>query len=202
MNDPRAGDADLTAKAKIRNAALDLYAEHGEDRVSMRAVAAEAGVTVGLVQHHFTTKLGLRGAVEQLIVDYHAQAIASVSADGTPAEVAAARDGAVRQMLADHPPVVNYMRRVLLDPGPGGAALLTRLTELSRTEVTAMREAGLASTRRSVAEQTVDLMVRQVGELFLQPMVDAMWVQLTGDEDDEGKPVLRVRTDSAGKFAG
>ena len=65
MSDPRAADADLTAKAKIRNAALDMYAEQGEDRVSMRAVAARAGVTVGLVQHHFKTKDGLRQAVDE-----------------------------------------------------------------------------------------------------------------------------------------
>lgn len=71
MTDPRASDEDLTAKARIRNAALDLYAERGEDRVSMRAVAAAAGVAVGLVQHHFKTKDGLRVAVEQLVVDYY-----------------------------------------------------------------------------------------------------------------------------------
>ena len=45
MTDPRASDEDLTAKARIRNAALDLYAERGEDRVSMRAVAAAAGAS-------------------------------------------------------------------------------------------------------------------------------------------------------------
>ncbi len=82
MTDPRASDEDLTAKARIRNAALDLYAERGEDRVSMRAVAAAAGVAVGLVQHHFKTKDGLRVAVEQLVVDYYALAIASVPDEG------------------------------------------------------------------------------------------------------------------------
>ena len=51
MVDPRATVDDLTAKARIRNTALDLYATHGEDRISLRAIAAEAGVAVGLVQH-------------------------------------------------------------------------------------------------------------------------------------------------------
>lgn len=200
MADPRATDADLTAKAKIRNAALDLYAEHGEAGASMRAVAAHAGVTVGLVQHHFKTKDGLRTAVDQLIVDYHAQAIADAPPGGTPAEAAAARDEAVRQMLADHPTVVNYLRRVLIDPSPGGGNLLARLTELSRSEITAMRDAGLASTERSLAEQTVGLMVANVGRLFLQPMVDAMWEQLAADDPAATrKPTLTVtaRSDDA-----
>jgi hypothetical protein len=41
--DPRATDVDLTLKARIRNAALDLYARDGEDRVSMRAIATAVG---------------------------------------------------------------------------------------------------------------------------------------------------------------
>lgn len=200
MSDPRAADGDLTAKAKIRNAALDLYAAHGEDRVSMRAVAAEAGVTVGLVQHHFKTKDGLRRAVEELIVDYHRTAIASAPADGTPAQVAAARDEAVREMLTANPAVVGYMRRVLLDAGVE-QTLLQQLTELAREEVDKMRAAGLASTRRSVADQTVGMMVRNVGQLFLQPMVDAMWTQLATGDETTAKPTLTVgaRTDKAGE---
>ncbi|GED99992.1 putative transcriptional regulator, TetR family protein [Gordonia spumicola] len=183
----------MTAKAKIRNTALDMYAQYGEDRVSMRAVAAAAGVTVGLVQHHFKTKDGIRDAVEQLVVDYHASAIAEAGDEGSPAEVAAARDASVAAMLEANPAVVNYLRRQLLDPA-GGGRLLARLTELSRVQVVGLRESGQASTDRSVAEQTVGLMVRQVGHLFLQPMVDAMWTQLTADDADSGeKPTLSVR---------
>ncbi|GAC80441.1 MULTISPECIES: TetR/AcrR family transcriptional regulator [Gordonia] len=193
MSDPRTSASDLTARAKIRNAALDLYSEHGEDRVSMRMIAAQAGVTVGLVQHHFKTKDGLRDAVEQLVVDYHAQAIADAPSGDSPAESAAARDRAVAQMLHAHPPVVNYMRRVLLDPHNSGGTLLARLTELSRQGVVEMRGAGQASTDRSVADQTLGLMIKHVGHLFLQPMVDAMWAQLTADDEPPAdKPVLSV----------
>ena len=76
---PEASSSDLTAKARIRNAALDLYADFGEDATSMRAVAEKAGVTVGLVVHHYSTKDGLREAVEQRIVDLFADAIASAT---------------------------------------------------------------------------------------------------------------------------
>jgi AcrR family transcriptional regulator len=82
---PRATDDDLTAKARIRNTALDLFSRYGEDRVSLRAIAAEAGVTLGLVQHHFKTKAGLRDAVDRLAVDYFSSALADVTTDGSPA---------------------------------------------------------------------------------------------------------------------
>ncbi|QUD82956.1 TetR/AcrR family transcriptional regulator [Gordonia polyisoprenivorans] len=184
-------DSDLTTKARIRNAALELFAAEGVSAVSMRAVAARAGVAVGLVQHHFKTKEGLRSAVEQYIVDRHATALASVPADGTTAEVAAARDRAVRRMLDEHPALIDYMRRALLDPGDD-SQLLERLTELSRSQVVDLRTSGAASTSRSVADQVVGLMVRQLGNLFLQPMIDAMWAQLDGV--DSRKPHLIVRT--------
>ena len=69
---------DLTAKARIRNAALDLFAANGAEATSLRAVAAAAGVTVGLVVHHYGTKKALREAVELAIVEQFAQTIASV----------------------------------------------------------------------------------------------------------------------------
>lgn len=198
-------DTDLTAKARIRNAALELYARHGEDGVSMRAVAAAAGVTVGLVQHHFGNKDGLREAVEALIVDFHVRALATAPQEGDPAEVARLRNAAVQRMLDENPAAVDYMRRVLLNPASSGSRLLARLTELSRSEITKLRAAGLASAQRSESEQTIGLMVRQVGQLFLQPMVDAMWEQLDGPAgspadgdalDGAAKPILRVRAET------
>ena len=56
---------DLTAKARIRNAAFELYAAKGEANTSVREVAQAAGVTHGLVVHHFVNKEGLHRAVQQ-----------------------------------------------------------------------------------------------------------------------------------------
>ena len=193
--DPRASADDLTAKARIRNVAMDLYDAQGEERTSMRTVAAAAGVNVGLLVHHFKNKDGLRDAVEDLVVDYFAHAIAQAPAEGTPAQVAAGRDAAVGQMLKDNPAVVNYLRRTLLDPGAPKSRMLERLTELSQSEITKLRSAGLASTSRRDASQVIQLMVRQFGHLFLQPMIDSMWEQLADpDWPAADKPTLVVAT--------
>lgn len=189
-----ASHGDLTAKARIRIAALELFAAQGTGAVSMRAVAARAGVTVGLVQHHFTTKDGLRRAVEEQIVEDHARAIASVPDEGPPSEVAAARDAAVRAMLAQRPAAVRYLHRSFLDPD--GSELLIRLTELGRSEVVRLRAAHLASTGRPESDQVVGLMVRQLGILFLQPLVDAIWEHVREpDAPPEAKPRLTVGTE-------
>lgn len=191
MDNPRATNEDLTAKARIRNAALDLYAQYGEDRISLRDVAAAAGVTLGLVQHHFKTKAGLRVAVDQLVVDYFAQALTDVLAKGSPRQVAAARDDAVARMLRDNPPVVNYVRRAVLEPSEDRMHLLDVLIDLTRQEITALRGSGLASTKRPESTQIIAVLVRQMGELLLAPLVDAVWDRFAQAEDVH-KPKLRI----------
>ena len=190
--DPRAGDEDLTAKARIRNAALDLYAQHGEDRTSMRAIAAAAGVTVGLVAHHFGNRDGVREAVERLVVDHFRVAIREVPIRGAAQEISEGRNVAVAEMLRRNPVVVDYLRRALLDPS-GRSQLLQRMTDLARDEMTALDQAGIVSGRSTDSRQVIEIMIRQLGQLFLQPMLDAMWTHLEGpDAADTGKPRLLV----------
>jgi AcrR family transcriptional regulator len=55
---------DLTARARIRQAALAQFTEHGYERTTIRGIAAAAGVSPGLVRHHFGSKQELRDAVD------------------------------------------------------------------------------------------------------------------------------------------
>jgi len=50
------GHDDRTARAVIRDEALRLFAEHGQQAVSLRQVASAAGVSPGLIVHHFGSK--------------------------------------------------------------------------------------------------------------------------------------------------
>jgi AcrR family transcriptional regulator len=56
---------DLTARARIRDAALRLFAERGMDGATIRDIAAKAGVSLGLVRHHFGSKEALRAACDE-----------------------------------------------------------------------------------------------------------------------------------------
>ncbi|MED5813687.1 TetR/AcrR family transcriptional regulator [Mycolicibacterium sp. 050232] len=196
MVNPRATAEDLTAKARIRNAALDLYSTFGPDRISLRAIASEAGVTLGLVQHHYKTKAGLRDAVDQLVVDYFEAALAEVPDADRPAELAAARDDAVRRMLKANPPVVNYVRRALLDPTGENLHLLGVLVDLTAREVSTLRKSGRASTKRRESTQIVAVLVRQMGEMLLAPLVDAVWDRVDNSGADR-RPRLRITVEES-----
>ena len=60
---------DLTARARIRDAAIDLFAERGIAAATIRDIAQAAGVSSGLVRHHFGSKDGLRQACDDYAMD-------------------------------------------------------------------------------------------------------------------------------------
>jgi len=59
---------DLTAAARIRDAAIEQFGEHGFG-VGLRSIAEAAGVSAALVIHHFGSKDGLRKACDNYIAE-------------------------------------------------------------------------------------------------------------------------------------
>ena len=182
----------LTGRARIRNAGLHLFAANGFAGTPLRSIAAEAGVAIGLISHHFGSKDGLRAAVESWIVDQFAAAITEADA-AAPDSVAdtAGRDAAVAQMLKANPLIVGYLRRERLE-GSAGRTLITRLARLSLQSVDSMRSGGVASTDRSRVDQVVTVMIRQLGKLFLQPLVDQVVDSFSADERPAVNPELTI----------
>ena len=175
------------ARERIRLVALNLFGCLGEDRVSMRAVASAAGCTVGLVQHHFGSKDGLRIAVEEEIIEIFTSALSHGPGDR------ASRDTRVQEMLAEHPEIVGYLRRSLLDRPSRSRetdGFLVRLVAMSRDQMQVMREGGHARTTTSEEDQVLRMLIRQFGVLFLEPMVAAVWSELNQPEDL--RPALKV----------
>jgi len=138
------GPADLAPRARIREAALRLYAEHGTQATSIRMVAEEAGLSAGAVMHHFKSKDELAEAVQHAVVAKIREVVSGVGLDQPPADAARARRQAFDQLIADNPYLAGYMRRVMLEGGPTGAALFTEAFDLVRSEMEAQVEAKIA----------------------------------------------------------
>lgn len=64
----RIAQDDLTAAARIRNAAIACFARDGF-QVGLRRIADEAGVSLGLIRHHFGSKDELRSACDTYVLD-------------------------------------------------------------------------------------------------------------------------------------
>lgn len=139
---------DLTARASIRNAALRLFADRGPDAVTIREIATHAGVSPGLVVHHFGSKDGLRTEVdafaarafdaifEALPAEELAEVLAGGAATGSLAE-------AFARGFPPGSPLPAYLRRLLLTNDPAGAALFGRWFAATRDLLDAMVELGV-----------------------------------------------------------
>ena len=113
----------------------------------------------------------------------------------TPAEVVAARDAALRAMLEQNPMIVQYINRALLEPDGRGAPLLAAIVDLTTRVVEGLRREGHASTRSSDKVQVVRTIMGQVGELFLEPVVSAIWAHIDGDPNR--RPVVTITVEES-----
>ena len=62
-------DEDLTARARLRDAGIALIAEGGTRALTARAVSERAGVSQGLVRHHFGSMAGLLQACDEHVAE-------------------------------------------------------------------------------------------------------------------------------------
>lgn len=106
---PEPGTDDLTARARIREAALRLFGEQGFDQATIRGIAEAAGVSSGLVRHHFGSKEALRDACDvhlaRVVENISVQARDGSTPGGNPTAVA----------LAAFAPYRAYITRALVE---------------------------------------------------------------------------------------
>ncbi|WP_328293661.1 TetR family transcriptional regulator [Kineococcus sp. NBC_00420] len=76
----------MSAREAIALAALDLVAAGGVEAVSVRTVAARAGVSPGSVQHHYGTKQQLLVAAVELVGRRVRARLETAAADADPTE--------------------------------------------------------------------------------------------------------------------
>src|SRR3984893_7683389 len=102
---------DLTAAARIRDAAIEQFGEHGFG-VGLRAIAEAAGVSAALVIHHFGSKDGLRKACD----DYVADEIRSSKSDALRSNDPATWFAAMAE-IESYAPMMAYLVRSLQSGG-------------------------------------------------------------------------------------
>lgn len=118
--------ADLTARARIRDAALEEFADRGVKGATVRGIAARAGVSPALVQHHFGTKEGLREECDTHVLDYLRRQTKQGLDEGGVAD-----PGYVAGLLRSAPPLLRYLSRALVDGSPAAAAVFDEMVGLT-----------------------------------------------------------------------
>ena len=169
---------DLTARATIRNAALRLFADRGPDAVTVRDIAAQAGVSPALVLHHFGSKDGLRAEVDAFAAKAFDAILEAIPSDDL-AELLTG--GAAKGSLAEAfargfppgSPLPAYLRRLLLTNDPAGAALFGRWYAATRRLLDAMVEIGVAPPSADPDVRAAFFLVNDLALILLRNQIAA-----------------------------
>ncbi len=161
--------SDLTGRARLREAALRLFAERGFEATSARAVAAAAGLSPALVIHHFGSKEGLRAAVDEEVLGRIGAALRDL--DGDTEDLMSSLGVVSARMFGADPVLRGYLRRVLLEESPASAALFARLLDGARAELDRLStsEGGRAGGEPDWAPFQMLCLI--LGPLLLEPVM-------------------------------
>jgi len=158
-------NADLTARARIRDAAIQLFAERGIPAATVRDIAQAAGVSSGLLRHHFGSKEGLRDACDE----YAMAELTAIGARFTEMQVI---DRITPRILR----LQRYLVRSTMDGSPAGTAMFDRMIDYG--------ESWLATTELKVSDPRAYIAVLSAMKMSMFTMRDLLSRALGADVGD------------------
>jgi AcrR family transcriptional regulator len=153
---------DLTARARIRDAALVLFAERGTNSATVRDIAKAAGVSGGLLRHHFGPKEGLRDACDSYVLAKIMRMKEQAVLEGelaNPSFMSAAQP----EMLL----LYRYLARSMIDGSPQAASMFDEMVALGETWLERSDPGRMADPRAYAAL----LVAMELGALSLHEQV-------------------------------
>jgi AcrR family transcriptional regulator len=184
---------DLTARARIRDAAVRLFGREGF-AVPVRAVAAEAGVSPGLVIHHFGSKEALRAACDEHVLLEIRRAETGTVVRPQPGEFLA-------QLAAveEYAPIAGYLVQALLAGGDLAAAFLDSLVRDAEAYLEEGVAAGSVRPSRDPAARARFLVQLGLGALLVhlrrRPPGEDLGAVLRSYAEESTLPALELYTE-------
>ncbi|MFC4372771.1 TetR family transcriptional regulator [Nocardia halotolerans] len=179
---PQGPANDLSTAARIRDAAIALFGEQGFG-VGVRAIATAAGVSPGLVNHHFGSKQGLRAACDERVIEIiRDEKLRSLRATGPTAMIDALAS------LETYAPLVAYIMRSFQSGGELAESLLEHMIADTEQYMQTAVDEGRLKPSRDPAARAKFLVLCNLGatNLYLQ-----MRIQREG-EIDYGKAIREM----------
>jgi TetR/AcrR family transcriptional regulator, regulator of cefoperazone and chloramphenicol sensitivity len=135
--------SDLNTAARVRNAALEGFARDGVAATSIRDVAKAAGVSPGLVQHHFPNKAALAAAVNEHVGAIAISTFADVPTAGSAEDAAEELGRRVAALVRDHPDALRYVARATVEGDPGALELFDGFVAIAESQWRRVASDGL-----------------------------------------------------------
>lgn len=167
----RIAGADRPTIERIRQAALTSFAANGTATTSLRSVATAAGVSLGLVQHHFVTKAGLIKAVDDYVTSVMVDVVGR-PVSRPPRDSVADMGSRVTTLLLEYPEVVRYLGRALVDGSELGVTVWDTLSELGVQRWAERKENGEAREDIDVTWAALNSLVLALGTFIVRGHIE------------------------------
>lgn len=189
---------DRTTKARIRDAAIECFAAEGVSATSIRTIATTAGVSPGLVMHHFGSKDALRVACDE-----HVATLIREQKGGAMAQGASLDPLAALRSVVDGPPILRYLARTLVDGSPHVADLVDELVSDAIAYTETAVEAGLLKPSEQPRERATLLTLWLLGGVVLhEHMERLLGVDITADFSQDPKSAAAYIAPALDLFGG
>ena len=190
----RSTNGDRTTASRIRDAAIAEFAANGVDGTSIRKIATSAGVSPGLVMHHFGSKDRLRVACDEHIAAMLRDVKGGAMESGGGFDVMAAFRS------AGDLPAAKYLARTLVDGSPHVAELVDEIVGDAVKYLATGVETGMINPTKDERGRAVILTIWGLGTLVLHEHLERLiGVDITADfsKDPEAAsaymvPVLEI----------
>lgn len=157
----RPAGSDRTAVARIRDAALAEFAEHGVAGTTLKSVATAAGVSAQLVVHHFGSKEGLATACDEHVLSLFREHNTSLlGSGGAFAPVQSLEDAWLG-------PAMGYLSARLADDSPAVAQLVDEAVQDALVYLDKGVESGLVRPSDRPRDRAVVGLLWNLGALVL-----------------------------------
>lgn len=163
---------DLTAAARIRNAALEAFAADGVAATSIRDVAKRAGVSPGLVQHHFTNKDTLKRAVDEYVARVGAAAIGGDHPPGEPGEVVQGIGDRLTRWMRDHQVSLLYTIRSAAEGDESALRIFDTFVEVGDAQLERLGEEGLLREGLDRRWAILHVIIMNLATAMLEPAIN------------------------------
>ncbi|WP_167659901.1 TetR/AcrR family transcriptional regulator [Nocardia mangyaensis] len=166
-------EEDLTAAARIRNAALEGFALNGVAATSIRDVATRAGVSPGLVQHHFQNKDNLRKAVNDYVTRVGAEAIGGRES-GTATEAEPAQDigNRLTAWLQEHRLSLLYVIRAAAEGDDSALQIFDTFVEMGDSQLGRLADEGLLRENLDRRWAVLHVIIMNLATAMLEPAIN------------------------------
>jgi TetR/AcrR family transcriptional regulator, regulator of cefoperazone and chloramphenicol sensitivity len=166
--------ADLTAAARIREAATELFAERGPAGVTVREIAEAAGISPSLVMHHYGSKESLKAAVDERAMALFEDLLAEFSARPPERSSAESLASLMYERLESEPALIAYIRRLFVDGGSPALVLFRALFDVTLSGLKQMEAAGLIRPAVDAHVRAAFLLVNDLGVMLLREQIAAV----------------------------